>query len=174
MPKDLFGWYSAAPLATPFQYSDIRSEVVAKGPNEFNVSCGENSETIILERWEDNFVIYRTTSGRKTLHWHLKNPAEIYIQQGAESFHLTNSLAIRRAKEKAGGEGEIIAPLHGALTEIFVSAGDEVKIGTRLAVIEAMKMQHDIVADMDGTVSDIFAEAGSQIAANAPLFKLTS
>lgn len=172
IPKDLLGWYSAAPLATPFQYCDVRIEVVAKGPNAFDLSCGDYRETISLECWEENLVTYRTASSRKILHWHLKNPAEIYIQQGAESFHLTNSLAIRRAKEKAGGEGEIIAPLHGALTEIFVSAGDEVKIGTRLAVIEAMKMQHDIVADMDGTVSDIFAEAGTQIAANAPLFKL--
>jgi len=82
---------------------------------------------------------------------------------------LTHFLALR-----AGGEGEITAPLHGALTEVFVTAGDKVKIGTRIAVIEAMKMQHDILADMDGTVSEIFAEAGSQIAANALLFKLTS
>ena len=174
MPKDLFGWYSAAPLATPFQYGDIRIEVASKGPNEFDVSCGDNRETFTVERWQASQATYRGASGRKTLRWHLKNPAEIYIQQGAESFHLTNSLATTRVKERAGGEGEITAPLHGALTEVFVTAGDKVKIGTRIAVIEAMKMQHDILADMDGTVSEIFAEAGSQIAANAPLFKLTS
>jgi len=136
--------------------------------------CGDNRETFTVERWQASQATYRGASGRKTLRWHLKNPAEIYIQQGAESFHLTNSLATTRVKERAGGEGEITAPLHGALTEVFVTAGDKVKIGTRIAVIEAMKMQHDILADMDGTVSEIFAEAGSQIAANALLFKLTS
>lgn len=172
--EDLLGWYSAAPLATPFQYGDVRVEVIAKDSNAFDVSCGDYRETIFVECWQDYLVTYRTASGRKTLHWHLKNSAEIYVQQGAVSVHLTNSLATRRAKEKTGGAGEIAAPLHGALTEICVSKGDAVKIGTRLAVIEAMKMQHDILADMDGTVSDIFAEVGSQIAAHAPLFKLTS
>jgi biotin carboxyl carrier protein len=47
-----------------------------------------------------------------------------------------------------------------------------VKLGTRLAVVEAMKMQHDILADMAGTVEEVFAKAGDQVAANAPLFKL--
>jgi geranyl-CoA carboxylase alpha subunit len=174
MPNDLLGWFSAAPLEIPFQYGDLRIEVVAKGPHQFDVTCGDFGETLFLERWDDNVVTYRTMSGRKTLRWCLRNPAEIYIQRGAASFHLTNSLATRRAKEKTSGAGEITAPLHGALTEVFVAAGDAVKIGTRLAVIEAMKMQHDILADMDGTVSEVFAEAGSQITANAPLFKLES
>jgi geranyl-CoA carboxylase alpha subunit len=100
------------------------------------------------------------------------NPAEIYIQLKSETYHLTNLLAVPAAKDVSSGQGNIIAPLHGALTEILVAKGDIVKVGARLAVIEAMKMQHDILADMDGTVSEIFAEAGSQVQAKAPLFKL--
>jgi geranyl-CoA carboxylase alpha subunit len=38
--------------------------------------------------------------------------------------------------------------------------------GHRLAVLEAMKMQHDILADVDGVISQIAARPGEQVVAN--------
>ena len=84
-------------------------------------------------------------------------------------FHLTNKAAIAATAVDTIGEGDIRAPMHGILAEIFVSVGSTVKSGDRLAVLEAMKMRHDILADCDGTVEDIFAKSGAQIAAKAPL-----
>jgi geranyl-CoA carboxylase alpha subunit len=59
------------------------------------------------------------------------------------------------------------------LVEVFVKTGDHVKAGDRLALLEAMKMQHEILTDIDGTVAMIHAEAGAQIAADAPLFEIS-
>ncbi len=172
IPAELLGWFSARPLAHPFLYADHRIEVTAGGPNKFNLRCGKANLDVELEFWEGGAATYRLPSGRKKLRWFMCNPAEIYIQLKSETYHLTNLLAVPAAKDVSSGQGNIIAPLHGALTEILVAKGDIVKVGARLAVIEAMKMQHDILADMDGTVSEIFAEAGSQVQAKAPLFKL--
>ena len=48
--------------------------------------------------------------------------------------------------EEAGGSGRIVAPMHGTLIELSVAEGDEISAGSRVAVVEAMKMQHSVRA----------------------------
>jgi 3-methylcrotonyl-CoA carboxylase alpha subunit len=66
-----------------------------------------------------------------------------------------------------GEGGRITAPMHGKVIEILVAPGDPVHKGQRLAVIEAMKMEHALVSPVDGTVADVQASAGSQVADGA-------
>lgn len=174
VPNELMGWNSAEPLAHPFQYEGHRVDIIAQTADRFSLTCGAYKTDVRVESWEPGTVSYLLKSGRKTLRWHMLSPAEIYIQIDAVSFHLINTLAIPAAREDAIGQGNITAPLHGSLTEILVEKGGAVEIGAKLAVVEAMKMQHDILADMSGTISEVFAEVGTQISANAPLFKIDS
>ena len=53
--------------------------------------------------------------------------------------------------------------MHGKILEILVAAGDEVTSGQRLAVIEAMKMEHTLRAPFDGEVLRIPVAAGAQV-----------
>ena len=62
--------------------------------------------------------------------------------------------------------------MHGTLLEVFVKPGDTVEVGSRLAVLEAMKMQHDILADIDGTVTEVFAVAAKQVSVDDMLFEI--
>lgn len=73
---------------------------------------------------------------------------------------LANSAA--REEESAGG-GAVLAPMHGKVLSIDVKAGDRVKKGQVLAVIEAMKMEHALTAPMDGEVAEIAVAAGDQV-----------
>ena len=61
------------------------------------------------------------------------------------------------------GSGQLKAPMDGAVTAIMVAAGDEVKKGQTLLVIEAMKMEHLIRADLDGVVTEITVQKGQQV-----------
>jgi 3-methylcrotonyl-CoA carboxylase alpha subunit len=61
------------------------------------------------------------------------------------------------------GDGSIRAPMHGRLLQIFVRLGEAVAAGQRLAVIEAMKMEHTLHAPFAGTVRAIAAEPGAQL-----------
>ena len=70
------------------------------------------------------------------------------------------------ALEEQGSGGTVRAPMHGQLLDILVDAGDTVARGDKLAVLEAMKMQHEIRAEIAGTVTEIAATAGTQIAAD--------
>jgi 3-methylcrotonyl-CoA carboxylase alpha subunit len=71
-----------------------------------------------------------------------------------------------------GEGGRVTAPMHGKVIEILVAAGDTVHKGQRLAVIEAMKMEHALVAPIDGTVGEARANVGSQVAEGAVLFTI--
>jgi 3-methylcrotonyl-CoA carboxylase alpha subunit len=51
--------------------------------------------------------------------------------------------------------------------EIFVAAGDAVQSGQRVAVIEAMKMEHTLRAPFPGTVANVAASAGAQVVEGA-------
>ena len=74
--------------------------------------------------------------------------------------------------DDAEGGGRVIAPMHGLLLEVMVSAGDDVVKGQTLAVLEAMKMHYEILAEVDGTVEEVSAVAGSQVAVDDVLIEI--
>lgn len=53
------------------------------------------------------------------------------------------------------GTGNIKSPLPGVILEIYVREGDSVKIGQKLIMLEAMKMENNINADKEGKVVSI-------------------
>ena len=55
------------------------------------------------------------------------------------------------------------APLPGVVTKLCVGAGDNVKKGQTVLVLEAMKMENNIAAEADGTVSAICVKAGESV-----------
>ena len=60
----------------------------------------------------------------------------------------------------------------GLLLAVLVSKGEAVTKGHRLAIIEAMKMEHAIVASRDGVVMDIAVVAGAQVAEGARILDI--
>ena len=89
---------------------------------------------------------------------------------GGGRFELADPLA--RGGEAAAG-GRVDAPMPGKVTEIAVTAGTAVAKGDRLAVLEAMKMEHVLVAPRDGVVAEVLAAAGDQVEAGAALVRLS-
>jgi 3-methylcrotonyl-CoA carboxylase alpha subunit len=70
-----------------------------------------------------------------------------------------------RASNAAAGasEGAVRAPMPGRLTKLFVSAGERVARGDRIAVIEAMKMEHVLHAPADSLVTAMPRREGEQV-----------
>ncbi|WP_375173528.1 biotin carboxylase N-terminal domain-containing protein [Pseudooceanicola sp.] len=77
-----------------------------------------------------------------------------------------------RAAEGAAGGNLIEAPMPGLVKSMFATAGQEVAAGMRLAVLEAMKMEHGLLAPRDGVVAEVLVEEGAQVEAGAPLIRL--
>ena len=71
------------------------------------------------------------------------------------------------------GEGTVIAPMQGLIVKIPIRAGDDVKLGDVVAVLEAMKMQNDIVTTVAGKVRDIYVKEGEVVTPNQPLLAIS-
>jgi 3-methylcrotonyl-CoA carboxylase alpha subunit len=63
--------------------------------------------------------------------------------------------------------GLITAPMHGKVLAILVEQGTAVSKGQRVALIEAMKMEHALTAPIAGKVAEVAAVPGNQIAEGA-------
>ena len=67
------------------------------------------------------------------------------------------------AASQAGGPKNVVSELPGTVTEVKVAAGQHVKRGEVLLVIEAMKMANDIVSEVDGTVQRVAVSNGQSV-----------
>jgi 3-methylcrotonyl-CoA carboxylase alpha subunit len=70
------------------------------------------------------------------------------------------------AKTETGAEDSdaaIRAPMNGRLVVLAVAEGETVEAGKRLAVVEAMKMEHALIAPQAGVVRDLSANVGDQV-----------
>ncbi|HZZ62818.1 MAG TPA: biotin carboxylase N-terminal domain-containing protein [Roseiarcus sp.] len=61
------------------------------------------------------------------------------------------------------GDGGVRAPMNGRIVALFVEEGSAVEAGQRLAVVEAMKMEHALTAPFAGIVRDLVAAVSEQV-----------
>jgi 3-methylcrotonyl-CoA carboxylase alpha subunit len=73
------------------------------------------------------------------------------------------------AAAAGSGDGVIRAPMHGRVLEILANIGDRVSGGQRLAVIEAMKMEHTLRAPFSGVVRQVSVSAVTQVVEGAEI-----
>lgn len=63
----------------------------------------------------------------------------------------------------AAGSIEVTASVPGKVFKVVASAGQELKKGEKILVLEAMKMEIDVVAPEDGTVAGINVSVGDAV-----------
>ncbi|HET9685662.1 MAG TPA: acetyl/propionyl/methylcrotonyl-CoA carboxylase subunit alpha [Pseudolabrys sp.] len=68
--------------------------------------------------------------------------------------------------------GLVRAPMHGKVLGVLVEMGARVTRGQRVAIIEAMKMEHTLLAPFDGIVADIAVGQDAQIAEGAKIMRI--
>jgi 3-methylcrotonyl-CoA carboxylase alpha subunit len=98
--------------------------------------------------------------------------AGIFTAQGATQLIVIDPFL--QIAEGGAHAGRLTAPMPGKLVSFAVKAGDAVKAGQTLAVMEAMKMEHTIAAPKDGVVAEILFAPGDQVSDGAELIKLAA
>jgi len=96
----------------------------------------------------------------------------IYVLRGGRQTQVALADFESADADHTGGDGVVRAPMHGKLLAVLVTPGENVAKGHRLAVIEAMKMEHALTAPCDGIVGEIVAEVGSQLAEGARILAI--
>ena len=72
----------------------------------------------------------------------------------------------------AGTSCEVTAPMPGDIIQIHVKAGQSVKAGDPLCVLDAMKMKNTIHAPQDGVIAEVYISEGQSVEYGVPLFRL--
>ncbi|MCU0884258.1 MAG: ATP-grasp domain-containing protein [Beijerinckiaceae bacterium] len=97
----------------------------------------------------------------------------IVLSDGRQTWvRLVDPLAVDPDAGDGTAGSQIKAPMHGKLIALFVKPGDRVEKGQRLAIVEAMKMEHVLTAPRDGVVIDAAGEPGMQVAQGARLISI--
>jgi len=78
---------------------------------------------------------------------------------------------IKKAIVKTEGH-EVKIPLPGNIMSIFVKDGDVVKLGDKLLLYEAMKMENIILAEKDGVVKNIRVNVGDNVLQGSVLLEI--
>ncbi len=96
--------------------------------------------------------------------------AHVFMAHGATQIVALDALA--HAAVAQADTGRLTAPMPGKLLSFAVKAGDVVRRGQPLAVMDAMKMEHTIIAPADGRVEELLYAPGDQVAEGAELLRL--
>jgi 3-methylcrotonyl-CoA carboxylase alpha subunit len=103
----------------------------------------------------------------------IATPEAVYVlRHGRQTKVTLRDLSLDEAGDRGGG-GLVRAPMHGKVLALLVETGAKVTRGQRLAIIEAMKMEHTLVAALDGTVTEIAVVKDAQVAEGAKVMVIT-
>jgi len=94
---------------------------------------------------------------------------EAYVLHGGRQTRVQLKDVSTAAAGASTGDGVIKAPMHGRVLEILAAVGDKVVAGQRLAVLEAMKMEHTLRAPFAGAVMQVPVGIGAQVVEGAPI-----
>lgn len=100
---------------------------------------------------------------------------EITLAGSKVHVEISDPLAGRRKRgEDAVEAGGIVkALMPGRVVRVLVTAGETVRKGAGLLILEAMKMENEIQAPVDGVVDQIFVASGTTVEGGAELFHIT-
>ena len=112
----------------------------------------------IFEVWPEESVISSQTSAS------VATPAQVTSP--------TAPIEPSKQVDQKGATNKVQAPIPGVIVEISVKAGDKVKYGQELCVLEAMKMKNSIRAGRDGVIKEICASVGDHVSQGQILIEL--
>ncbi|HMD95131.1 MAG TPA: biotin carboxylase N-terminal domain-containing protein [Trebonia sp.] len=90
--------------------------------------------------------------------------ATMWLGRDGHAWALTEEQAVVTRGGRAGpADSTVRSPMPGTVIAVHVGAGQPVRSGQPLVVVEAMKMEHTVTAPLDGVVSELTAKAGQQV-----------
>ena len=170
------GWRSLGELLRRFSFR--------QGEDEVSASLRYRRDGSLQLRLADTVGELRFAAAGSgiALHWgdvsavvhvyRLSDVAYVHTAQGAAQITVSDLLAHPDVAQAEGGR--LTAPMPGKVVSFAVKAGDRVKRGQALAVLDAMKMEHTIAAPADGVVAELLYAPGDQVGEGAALITLTA
>ena len=108
--------------------------------------------------------------GEQSMHGAVRRDGDLFhVFSNGEHHMLAYNDPMAHAGELEAAGGRLTAPMPGKVVAVLVEAGQEVKKGDPLVIMEAMKMEHTIAAPSSGLVEEVLYAVGDQVTDGAPL-----
>jgi geranyl-CoA carboxylase alpha subunit len=170
VPDRLRNWSSSGRLATPFRYrigsDEVELTVSPTGREGYRVVGAEGELGVRVTQRSGAACDLIVGERKQRAVAMMAAPACVHLALADGTFVLENLIDAGESEDESARDGAVSAPMHGLLLEVLVSEGESVAKGDRLAILEAMKMQHEITARVDGLVRAVKKRAGEQVAAD--------
>jgi geranyl-CoA carboxylase alpha subunit len=166
------GWHSSHwlqhPLKLEIDETADKSLHTAREGAFWNVTGDGQSATLrILEKTQDR-LRYEMADHVRAIRFARVNEV-LHLDVGRRVIRIEDRTFAPPAVADAEADGILRAPMNGSVIAIRVAEGARVARGDIVAVLEAMKMQHEIVAPANGVVETVAVQAGAQVATRDPL-----
>jgi geranyl-CoA carboxylase alpha subunit len=173
---ELLNWTSRGTSHSNYRYRDAQSvfalSVAPKGKDSYEVAGGQQVVKVQVAALDEGRAMLTVDGQRVVATFLAQPPGLLHLALGSRTLLLRNELAYPDIEAAGKGGGRITAPMHGVLLEVFVRPGDKVAKGARVAILEAMKMQHELRAEVAGEIASVAAAAGTQVAADDLLIEI--
>lgn len=107
-----------------------------------------------------------TETGMWTLH---TDGARLDVEVVDQRTRAIRAMTARAAKPR--GPRPVKAPMPGLVVRMLVAAGERVRAGQGVAIVEAMKMENELRADADGVVARIAVAPGQAVEKGAVMIE---
>ena len=98
----------------------------------------------------------------------------VVLNLHGDSVRLQRADAGRGQQQHGSRHAPFAAPMSGTVVAVHVQPGSEVKVGSAVITMEAMKMEHTLRAPADGTVTALLAAVGEQVSEGTLLADFTA
>ncbi|MCK6229493.1 acetyl-CoA carboxylase biotin carboxylase subunit [Stenotrophomonas indicatrix] len=165
------GWRLGVPAArlVPLQQAErahtLKVWTTADG---WRVQCGDAAPKQVVGHADGQTLSVQMDERR----WRLqlqRDGDQLYLFASDGQHRFTLHDPVGESEQANADAGSLLAPMPGRIVATLVAAGTQVKRGTPLVVLEAMKMEHTLQAPADGTVKGYRAKAGDQVGDGAVL-----
>jgi geranyl-CoA carboxylase alpha subunit len=176
VPAGLLNWSSAGALVSRYRYAVDEAEwelaVSPRDATRYAVTLG--TDTVLVEVVPRAAQITEVVidGRRRRARFHRTAAGRVYLSMDGCTVALRALSGAAVAGSEVAGGGRVAAPMHGQLLEVAAAVGDRVRAGDRVAVLEAMKMQHEITAAVDGVVRAVLKHAGEQVAVDDVILEI--
>jgi geranyl-CoA carboxylase alpha subunit len=175
--RALLGWSNNQDLRSTYHLVEPQSEhefqatVASRDSRHMTIDVAGTPFAVTSDSFDQESARMRIGSDRFDVRYQVLPDGSLFVMFDGVTLRF-NDLLASFGSDATAGEGTVLCPMHGVVIDVFVSEGDPVEQGDKLAVLEAMKMQHEITAPATGTVTRVAARKGQQIAADELLIEI--
>ncbi|MEV4055585.1 biotin carboxylase N-terminal domain-containing protein [Amycolatopsis sp. NPDC049688] len=170
------GWRMGGSGGVTFRLKSgpARAVVRVQGtPSDATVFVGDDEPVRVSARRDGDVLEIRHAGGFHRYRQACAPDRTVWLSRDGLSFPFGEQEFVLASRGEAAGAGPVTSPMPGTVLVVKVAAGDVVKAGTPLLVVEAMKMEHTVTAPIDGVVSELPVRTGQQVALDETLAVVT-